>query len=128
MPRTELRSEVEIKAPLSRVYATLTDFKSYPEWNPFLTQVSGKLAVVNTDRGEITIQRPSLPPALLKYRIDRIRSFRDAEFSLYRRDPAHYAGKFHRPEFHKARVHEERREDMREEHHKEHREGFHERR
>lgn len=28
--------------------------------------VSGKLAAVNTDRGEITIQRPSLPPALLK--------------------------------------------------------------
>lgn len=28
--------------------------------------VSGKLAAVNTDRGEITIQRPTLPPALLK--------------------------------------------------------------
>jgi len=28
--------------------------------------MSGELAAVNTDRGEITIQRPSLPPALLK--------------------------------------------------------------
>ena len=45
MPRTELRSEVEINAPLSHVYGVLTDFGSYPEWNPFLTSVSGQLEV-----------------------------------------------------------------------------------
>jgi len=45
MPRTELRSEVEINAPLSHVYGVLTDFGSYQAWNPFLTAVSGKLEV-----------------------------------------------------------------------------------
>ena len=45
MAKTELRTEVEIAAPLSHVYRVLTDFGSYPEWNPFLTAVSGTLAV-----------------------------------------------------------------------------------
>jgi len=45
MPRTELRFEVEIAAPLAHVYGVLTDFKTYEEWNPFLTSVSGQLAV-----------------------------------------------------------------------------------
>jgi hypothetical protein len=45
MPKTELRTEVEIAAPLAHVYAVLTDFARYPEWNPFLTALSGQLAV-----------------------------------------------------------------------------------
>ena len=45
MPKTELRTEVEIDAPVSHVYRVLTDFFSYPDWNPFLTSISGELAV-----------------------------------------------------------------------------------
>jgi len=45
MPRTELRSEVEINAPLSHVYGVLSDLGGYQAWNPFLTTVSGKLEV-----------------------------------------------------------------------------------
>jgi hypothetical protein len=45
MPRTELRFEVEIAAPVARVYGVLTDFRKYEEWNPFLTSVSGELVV-----------------------------------------------------------------------------------
>lgn len=45
MPKTELRTEVEIAAPIAHVYRVLTDFESYQAWNPFLTSLSGKLAV-----------------------------------------------------------------------------------
>jgi hypothetical protein len=45
MSKTELRTEVEIAAPLLHVYRVLTDFGSYQAWNPFLTAVSGKLEV-----------------------------------------------------------------------------------
>ncbi|HYP88625.1 MAG TPA: SRPBCC domain-containing protein [Polyangiaceae bacterium] len=45
MAKTELRSEVEIDAPLSHVYAVLADFRSYESWNPFITAVSGALVV-----------------------------------------------------------------------------------
>ncbi|HVY30777.1 MAG TPA: SRPBCC domain-containing protein [Polyangiaceae bacterium] len=45
MAKTELRSEVEIDAPLAHVYAVLTDFESYHEWNPYLPVVRGELVV-----------------------------------------------------------------------------------
>jgi hypothetical protein len=43
--KTELRTETEIRAPPARVWSALTDFAAYPEWNPFIGQVSGALEV-----------------------------------------------------------------------------------
>lgn len=43
MPKTELRTEVEIDAPRERVWSVLTDFARYHEWNPFITGVEGRL-------------------------------------------------------------------------------------
>jgi len=39
----ELRREVEIDAPPERVWAVVTDFAAYPEWNPFIRSISGDL-------------------------------------------------------------------------------------
>lgn len=38
----ELTSSVEIRAPAARVWQILTDFASYPEWNPFITSANGE--------------------------------------------------------------------------------------
>ena len=38
----ELRTEIEIGAPAERVWQILTDFASYPEWNPFVRRISGE--------------------------------------------------------------------------------------
>jgi hypothetical protein len=40
-----LSTEIEIAAPVESVWRTLTDFASYPEWNPFLKRVEGNAAV-----------------------------------------------------------------------------------
>ncbi len=41
----ELRSEITIDAPAQRVWEVLTDFDSFPDWNPFMQRASGELAV-----------------------------------------------------------------------------------
>lgn len=40
MPR-EIRTEVRIRATADRVWSVLTDFPSYPSWNPFVIAISG---------------------------------------------------------------------------------------
>jgi len=42
MPR-QISTEIEINAPVPRVWAALTDFSAFPEWNPFIQRVSGGL-------------------------------------------------------------------------------------
>lgn len=37
-----IRTEIEIAASPERVWQILTDFGSYPEWNPFIRSVKGK--------------------------------------------------------------------------------------
>jgi len=57
MPRTELRSEVEINVPLAHVYAVLNDFARYL-LKPRVTQV--------TENGELRWQGGFLFPFLLQ--------------------------------------------------------------
>lgn len=43
--------------------------------------------------------RRDFPPALLRFRIGKIRYYRDLEFRRYHHDKGHYGGRFHSPEF-----------------------------
>lgn len=36
-----ISTEIEIAAPPATIWAVLTDYERYPEWNPFLTKISG---------------------------------------------------------------------------------------
>ncbi len=38
----EIRTEIEISAPASKVWSVLTDFARFPEWNPFVVRVDGE--------------------------------------------------------------------------------------
>jgi hypothetical protein len=38
----ELYSEIEIAATAERVWRVLTDFPSYPQWNPFIRRIRGE--------------------------------------------------------------------------------------
>jgi hypothetical protein len=41
----ELHSQIGINASAERVWRILTDFASYPQWNPFIRRISGELKV-----------------------------------------------------------------------------------
>jgi hypothetical protein len=67
MPSTELRSEVEVDAPVERVFQVLTELERYPEWNPFLTSGSGSLVVgqrltldLSLPEGDSYVLRPTI--------------------------------------------------------------------
>lgn len=56
-----------------------------------------------------------LPPGIRKHRIEQIRSYRDREYRVYRRDRDHYRGRHFRPDHErKHEMKEERRHDREE--------------
>ena len=52
----EIRGSVDIEAPLERVWQVVTDFKSYPKWNPWITRMEGD-SVVGSKVG-VTVKAP----------------------------------------------------------------------
>jgi hypothetical protein len=51
-PPALLESAVEIAASAERVWTVLTDFAAYPQWNPFMIQVAGRIR----RRARLTVQ------------------------------------------------------------------------
>jgi hypothetical protein len=70
----ELRSEIEIAAPAKHVWAILTTFADFPQWNPFIRRARGNL--LEGERLEVMMQ-PSgargmtFSPTVLKVEADR---------------------------------------------------------
>ena len=50
----DLHSEIEVEAPAERVWQVLTDFASFPQWNPFIRRANGEPKV--GERLEVHIQ------------------------------------------------------------------------
>jgi hypothetical protein len=44
---TEIKTEILIKARPEKVWAILTDFVNYPNWNPFIKSINGEVKVGN---------------------------------------------------------------------------------
>ena len=65
----ELHSRIEINASEERVWGILSDFASYPQWNPFIRHISGELKV--GERLEVRLEPPdsrgiTLRPTVLR--------------------------------------------------------------
>lgn len=74
-----IRSAIEIRAPLETVWAVLTDFAAYPDWNPHIRRVqgtveSGSRISIHTrpPGGRLIVMRPTIvtwtPPNELRWR------------------------------------------------------------
>ncbi|PKB72617.1 MAG: hypothetical protein BZY75_06175 [SAR202 cluster bacterium Io17-Chloro-G7] len=53
----EIRTEITINATTERVWTVLTDFRSFPQWNPFITYAEGELTPGQTLT--VRLQTPS---------------------------------------------------------------------
>ncbi len=54
--KKQLNTEIEINASPEKVWRFLTDFASYPNWNPFIKSIKGTIAV--GEKLEVFIQPP----------------------------------------------------------------------
>ncbi|SEP07197.1 SRPBCC domain-containing protein [Aquisalimonas asiatica] len=62
--RREIVTEIHIQAPPEAVWEVLLDFPAYPQWNPFITGISG---VADTaSRLAVTIQPPGKRPMVFR--------------------------------------------------------------
>ena len=71
----ELHSQIEINASAERVWDILSDFASYPQWNPFIRRISGELKV--GERLEVRLEPPdsrgiTLRPTVLRAEPNRL--------------------------------------------------------
>ncbi len=60
----ELRTEIEIDAPVERVWESLVDFTSSPEWNPLIRRIDGTPEVGT--RLEVTLGASGTKPISAK--------------------------------------------------------------
>ena len=63
-----IRSEIDIHAPVVRVWELLADLASYPDWNPFIRRAEGTLAQGERLRLELQIpdgMRMKIHPRLI---------------------------------------------------------------
>ena len=67
---TKLYTEINIDAPIKKVWNILTDFNKYPEWNPFIKSITGVQSIGETL--SVTIQPPGAKPMDFKPKITQI--------------------------------------------------------
>jgi len=60
----EVRTEIDIEASEDRIWEVLTNFEDFPNWNPFITRLSGTPEV--GEKFEVTIHPPDSNPMTFK--------------------------------------------------------------
>lgn len=63
--KKEITTSITIMAKREKVWNILTDYKAYPEWNPFISSLTGNVAVGNIIK--IQLQGFTFSPKVLTY-------------------------------------------------------------
>jgi len=67
----QLHTEVEINASVEGIWGILTDFKNYPDWNPFVLSVSGELEI--GAKLTVRLHQPDSKPMTIQPSIIRLK-------------------------------------------------------
>lgn len=72
----EIRTEITIGAPATKVWNTLTDFNKWKEWNPIVNQVSGPASLGSelsvTMRGDGGKDGPKYAPVITNFDVPKL--------------------------------------------------------
>jgi len=60
----KITTEIEINAPVEKVWAVLTDFNNYPKWNPFIISIDGDIK--EGKQFKVILQQPDSKPMTFK--------------------------------------------------------------
>ncbi|MCG7844340.1 MAG: SRPBCC domain-containing protein [Methanomassiliicoccales archaeon] len=74
----EIKGSVMINVPAEKVWATITDFSSYPEWNPFVTRMEGELRLGSAF--DVVVTLPERDD--IKYRSTLVKMEKDKELQF----------------------------------------------
>ena len=72
----KITTEIEINAPVEKVWAVLTDFNNYPKWNPFIISIDGDIK--EGKQFKVILQQPDSKPMTFKPRCLKLE--KDKEF------------------------------------------------
>ncbi|NME70718.1 SRPBCC domain-containing protein [Flammeovirga aprica] len=70
----EIQTEILINATAEKVWTVLTNFKNYPQWNPFIESLDGEVKVGNTIKVKIAPpngKTMTFKPKVLNYDINK---------------------------------------------------------
>jgi hypothetical protein len=62
-----IETTIIINAPIEKVWQTLTNFKAYPNWNPFIKAIKGEVKIGN--QIEVTLQPEGMSEQIFKPQI-----------------------------------------------------------
>ena len=65
----ELKTEILINAEPRKVWGILTDFKNYPNWNPFIKSLTGNIKIGNQIKVEL--QGMTFKPKVLTFKKEK---------------------------------------------------------
>ena len=75
LPSQHVYTEIEIEAPVQRVWRILADNESYPEWNPYHVSVRGELVVGR--KIEVLLHKPNGEQVEIEPRVMRVTPMRE---------------------------------------------------
>ncbi|WP_216639105.1 SRPBCC domain-containing protein [Flammeovirga sp. SJP92] len=70
----EIKTKILINATSEKVWTILTDFKNYPQWNPFIKSLTGDVKIGNTIKVEITPPKGkgmTFKPKVVRYKMNK---------------------------------------------------------
>ena len=67
--KKEISTSIQINATPEKVWQVLTDFESYPEWNPFIQSLKGDVRVGN--RIDVNLGGMAFKPLVLEFTLNQ---------------------------------------------------------